>query len=97
MDFVDLSYELIFREIIRTRVSILNIYCNRIIHTVRKPPNSCPQSIVGLLSAVARMKPPNIEPIPVRIPIFFTFLHGMKKAIKAMIGLAVAFKVTARW
>ena len=76
---------------------MLYVYCNRTVHTVRNPPNSCPQSMFGLLSAVARIKPPNIEPIPVKIPIIFTFLQGIKKAANAMIGLAMVFKVTARW
>ena len=65
--------------------------------TVRNPPKSCPNSMLGLLSAVAKINPPNIEPIPVKIPIVLTFLHGIKKAANAMIGLAIAFKVTARW
>ena len=65
--------------------------------TVRNPPKSCPNSMLGLLSAVANIKPPNIEPIPVKIPIVLTFLQGIKKAANAMIGLAIAFKVTARW
>jgi hypothetical protein len=51
----------------------------------------------GLLSAVANINAPNIDPIPVKIPIDFTLLHGIKNAENAMIGLAMAFKVTARW
>ena len=67
------------------------------VFTVRKPPNVCPKSMFGLLSAVANINAPNIDPVPTKIPIIFTFLHGMKKAANAMIGFAMAFKVTARW
>ena len=69
----------------------------KIIITVRKPPNSCPQSMLGLFNAVASMNPPNIEPTPVKIPIVLTFLQGIKKAANAMIGLTMACRVTARW
>ena len=64
--------------------------------TVRNPPNVCPKSMFGLYSAVAKMNPPNMDPIPVKIAMYFTFWHGMKNAANAITGLAIALNVTAK-
>ena len=65
-------------------------------HEIRKPPNVCPKSMFGLYSAVAKMNPPNMDPIPVKIAMYFTFWHGMKNAANALTGLAIALNVTAK-
>ena len=50
----------------------------------------------GLYNAVAKMNPPNMDPIPVKIAMYFTFWHGMKNAANAITGLAIALNVTAK-
>ena len=65
--------------------------------TVKAPPTSCPSNISGLVNAVHNRKPPNIIPINVHSEMYLGFDIGTKKAKKAIIGLAIACKVTLKW
>ena len=65
--------------------------------TTREPPTPSPAIIPGLASAVARMKVERAPPSRARDNTTPCFVHGTKKARKAISGLAIAFRVTARW
>ena len=65
--------------------------------TVNAPPTSCPHNLSGLYKAVAKMNALNTEPSTVKIRMWLSFLHGKKLATNAMVGLAIALRVTAKW
>ena len=65
--------------------------------TTREPPMPSPAIMPGLASAVARMKVERAPPSKARDNTTPCCVHGMKKARNAIRGLAIAFRVTARW